>query len=67
MNNDTSKGLWRQVKGNIKAAFGRLTDDDLMEIEGNTEAAVGRLQERYGYTRDEAEMEWNRFRKENGF
>jgi uncharacterized protein YjbJ (UPF0337 family) len=67
MNDDTLKGMWKQVKGKAKAAFGKLTDDDMMEIEGNAEAGVGRLQERYGYTREQAETEWNKFRRENNF
>jgi uncharacterized protein YjbJ (UPF0337 family) len=67
MNEDTTKGLWKQIKGNLKSAFGKLTDDDMMEIEGNAEAGVGRLQERYGYTREEAELEWNKFRQKHGF
>lgn len=67
MNDDTSKGLFKQIRGNLKSAFGKLTDDDMMEIEGNAEAGVGRLQERYGYTREQAEMEWKKFRQQHGF
>ncbi len=61
MNEDVLKGKWKELKGNVKATFGKLTDDDLLEVEGNSEAMVGRLQARYGYTRDEAESKWNEF------
>ena len=66
MNDDTMKGMWKQIKGNVKAAFGKLTDDDITEAEGNTEAMVGRLQERYGYTREQAETEWKKIMRASG-
>ncbi len=61
MNNDVSSGMWKQIKGNVKAAFGRLTDDDITEAEGNSDKMVGKLQERYGYSRADAERAWNDF------
>jgi uncharacterized protein YjbJ (UPF0337 family) len=63
MNDDVLGGMWKQIKGNVKSAFGKLTDDDLTEVEGNSERMVGKLQERYGYTRADAESAWNDFRK----
>jgi uncharacterized protein YjbJ (UPF0337 family) len=63
MNDDVLGGMWKQIKGNVKAAFGKLTDDDLAEAEGNTERMIGKLQERYGYTRADAESAWNDFRR----
>ncbi len=55
------KGQWKEIKGEIKSRWGKLTDDDLMEIEGNQEKFVGLLQKRYGYSRDEAEKEYKEF------
>jgi len=54
MNEDILKGKWRQVKGDLKKWWGRLTDDDLRQIEGSREKLAGLLQERYGYSRQEA-------------
>jgi uncharacterized protein YjbJ (UPF0337 family) len=62
MNDDVLSGMWKQIKGNVKSAFGRLTDDDLTEIEGNQDKMVGKLQERYGYSRADAEQAWNDFK-----
>ena len=62
MNDDVMGGMWKQIKGNVKSAFGKLTDDDLTQVEGNSEAMVGKLQERYGYSRVDAERAWNDFR-----
>ncbi len=61
MNTDILKGKWNQIKGDVKKSFGKLTDDDMMVIEGDATKASGILQERYGYTREEAEKKWNEF------
>jgi uncharacterized protein YjbJ (UPF0337 family) len=57
MNRDTLKGQWMQLKGKVKQQWGKLTDDDLDQIQGNYEMLVGRLQERYGRSREEIEKE----------
>lgn len=59
MNADEFKGKWLQLKGNIKTKWGELTDDDLAVIDGNRDKMVGKLQERYGYSIEEAEKEVN--------
>jgi uncharacterized protein YjbJ (UPF0337 family) len=61
MNEDVLAGKWKQLKGSIKAAFANLSDDDLTEAEGDSERLLGKLQERYGYTRDEAKSAWDKF------
>ncbi|MGE5602571.1 MAG: CsbD family protein [Nitrososphaerales archaeon] len=61
MNDDVMGGMWKQIKGSVKSAFGALTDDDITEAEGNTDKMIGKLQERYGYTRADAERAWNDF------
>ncbi|KXK05672.1 MAG: hypothetical protein UZ03_NOB001000804 [Nitrospira sp. OLB3] len=53
MNSDQFKGKWVQFKGEVKKQWGKLTDDDLMQIEGNYDKFVGRVQERYGDKKDE--------------
>jgi uncharacterized protein YjbJ (UPF0337 family) len=57
MNWDQVKGNWKQVKGTIKAQWGRLTDDELDEINGEREKLIGKIQERYGIAREEAEKQ----------
>ena len=61
MNQDQLKGMWHQIKGEAKAQWGKLTDDDLDQIEGNSEKLVGKVQERYGYAKDQAMAEVDRF------
>jgi uncharacterized protein YjbJ (UPF0337 family) len=61
MNLDILKGKWQQLKGEARNQWGKLTDDDLDQIEGNTEKLVGKVQERYGYGRERAEQEVNQW------
>ena len=65
MNWDQIKGNWKQVTGEAKSRWGKLTDDDLTEIEGERDKLVGKVQERYGIVKEEAErqvdeMDWGR-------
>lgn len=61
MNAQQLKGQWNQIKGKIKEKWGRLTDDDLREVEGKRDQLVGRLQARYGYSKEQAERELDTF------
>jgi len=61
MNEDILKGKWRQIKGEVKSRWGKLTDDDVYRDEGNAEKLIGRVQERYGYQREEAKREVDDF------
>lgn len=68
MNADTFAGQWKQLKGEVKTRWGKLTDDDLAQTEGNYDKLLGRIQERYGYAKDRAEREmteWLEFRDPN--
>src|SRR5437763_1877620 len=59
------KGSWNQTKGAVKEQWGKLTDDDLLEIEGRRDQLVGKIQTRYGITREQAEGQvtsWEKMR-----
>ena len=47
------EGNWKQVTGKIKEKWGKLTDDDLANINGKREQLEGKIQERYGIARDQ--------------
>lgn len=60
---DKVKGNWNIAKGKVKEQWGKLTDDDITMIEGRRDVLVGRLQERYGYSKTDAErhvLRWER-------
>jgi uncharacterized protein YjbJ (UPF0337 family) len=61
MNKDTIEGNWKQLKGSVKARWGKLTDDDLTVAAGNTEILRGRIQERYGIAKEEAQKQLDAF------
>jgi Uncharacterized protein conserved in bacteria len=61
MNNDIAEGKWKQMVGKAKAAWGELTDDELTKAEGRADKLAGLIQERYGKTREQAELEVRRF------
>jgi uncharacterized protein YjbJ (UPF0337 family) len=64
MNRDTLKGQWTQLKGRIRNQWGKLTDDEVSQIQGNAEILIGKLQEHYGYSREQAEHELERWEVE---
>lgn len=53
MNRDQFKGAWNQFKGELKKQWGKLTDDDLMQIEGDYDKFMGMVQKRYGDQKEE--------------
>jgi uncharacterized protein YjbJ (UPF0337 family) len=61
MNPEILKGRWNQLRGEIRTRWGKLTDDDVTQIQGQAEKMIGKLQERYGYKREQAEKELNEF------
>lgn len=61
MNDDILSGKWNQLKGKVKQQWGELTDDDLDRISGKRDEIVGLVQERYGWERERAEAEMDKF------
>lgn len=67
MNRDMTKGAFHQIKGKIKQQWGKLTDDEIDEMEGNAEILAGKLQQRYGLSREDAERQVRDFRSQNSW
>ena len=60
MNHDIFAGHWKQMRGTLKSWWGKLSDDDFEWIEGQKNKLIGLVQEKYGYTRDQAREEVDR-------
>ena len=60
MNHDIFAGQWKQMRGTLKSWWGKLSDDDFEWIEGQKNKLIGLVQEKYGYTRDQAREEVDR-------
>jgi len=63
MNKDIFSGNWKQFKGEVQTQWGKLTNDQLDQIEGNRTKLVGEIQESYGIAKDEAEAQVEEFEK----
>jgi len=57
MNWTQVEGRWEQLKADVKTEWGRLTDDDLAYVHGQRDKLVGKLQERYGFIRENAQKD----------
>jgi uncharacterized protein YjbJ (UPF0337 family) len=64
MNADVFAGQWKQMRGELKSWWGKLSDYDLDRIEGQKDKLIGLVQEKYGYARAQAEQEVERRFKE---
>lgn len=51
------EGNWRQLKGEAKQRWAKLTDSDLAECEGRRDKLLGKLQQLYGMTEAQANEE----------
>jgi uncharacterized protein YjbJ (UPF0337 family) len=52
---------WNEWKSEVRGHFGRLTEEDWHRIEADKEALLTTLQQRYGYSHDEAKREVDSF------
>lgn len=59
MNSDQWEGQWKQLKGKMRQKWGKLTDSDWEQAAGAKDQLLGKLQERYGYTKEQAEREYD--------
>ena len=56
---------WNQMKGKVKEQWGKLTDDELDQIEGRRDQLIGKVQKAYGVTEEEAERQVDQFMTTN--
>lgn len=59
------RGEWNLIKGKIKEKWGKLTDDDLTEINGKREQLLGKIQKKYGLAKEKAEQELTEWEKQS--
>lgn len=65
MDNQIVQGNLNELRGQIKQTWGRLSDNDLERLEGAGEELVGKIQKAYGYTREKAQQEFDKFKASN--
>lgn len=64
-NKDVAQGNLRQIKGRIREEWGKLTDDEIEQLEGREDRLSGLLQKKYGMAEADAEREVRRFKEKN--
>ena len=64
MNRDIFEGKWKQMRGQVREWWGKLTDDELEQAGGKADQLIALLQQKYGYSREQAEQEFDRRLKE---
>jgi uncharacterized protein YjbJ (UPF0337 family) len=66
MDQDIFASQWQQMRGTLKAWWGKLADSDFDRIGGQMDKLIGLLQEKYGYARAQAQHEVEQRMKEYG-
>ncbi len=61
MNWERIEGNWPKLHDKVRQQWGRLTDEDIDQIEGSRSVLSGRIQRIYGVSQDEAERQIKRF------
>ncbi len=59
MNWTQIEGKWDQFKGKARSQWGKLTDDELSNLQGKREQLLGKIVERYGVAKEDAEKQIN--------
>lgn len=57
MNKDMIEGDWTEMKGKVREAWGKLTDDDIEAVAGQRDQLLGRIQHRYGRSKEDVAAE----------
>ena len=52
------------MRGQVREWWGKLTDDELEQVGGKADQLIALLQQKYGYSREQAEQEFDRRLKE---
>lgn len=65
MNTDVVQGNLKELKGELKQTWSKLTDDDINYIDGGVDQFIGKVQKTYGFTKERAMEEFDRFKNKN--
>jgi len=52
LNENTVKGRWLEIKGEVQKSWGKLTDDELEKTKGDVKQIGGLIQQKYGEAQD---------------
>lgn len=61
MNKDIIAGKWKEIKGDLRKAWGNVTDDEWEKTKGDSTAIAGILQQKYGLAKEDASEKVGKF------
>ena len=53
MHEQTIKGKWQEIKGEVQKMWGKLTDSELEQTKGDSKAIAGLVRQRYGQSKED--------------
>lgn len=59
LNEEQFRGKWNEIKGGIRTLWGRISDEELDEMQGDYTEVSGLVEERYGETKAEINKKLN--------
>jgi uncharacterized protein YjbJ (UPF0337 family) len=65
MTSDILSGNWKELSDEVKKQWSKLSDEELGEIGGYKDKLLNALQEKYGFAKNKAEEELEKFMKKN--
>jgi uncharacterized protein YjbJ (UPF0337 family) len=65
MNNDILSGDWKTLSEEVKKQWSKLSDEELSDIGGYKDKLLTAIEEKYGYAKNKAEEELEKFMKKN--
>lgn len=63
MNTKNQQTNWKELKGQIKSKFSKLSDSDIEGLNGHMDQLTSKVQKAYGYDKSRAEQECKTFNK----
>lgn len=52
MNENVSSGKWSEIKGEVRKAWGQLSDDEIEKTKGDPKALGSLIEQRYGHAKE---------------
>jgi uncharacterized protein YjbJ (UPF0337 family) len=59
INENIAGGNWKELKGRIRSAWGKLTDDELESAKGDVSAIAGLIQRKYSTAQEDVRHKLN--------
>ena len=59
MNSDQYEGKYKEIRGDVKKMWGKLTDDEIKQLDGDMDKFIGKVQAKYGESKSQIRNKMN--------